>query len=466
LLILSACSNDSASIGLVSDSTVSASSDQFSDVRDSGVDIDIGSGVDGGMTELDAGQIPTGPSTIQRIQQGILTDGTSVTVTGAVVTAITGSDGFFISDGTDLPFSGIYVYHPNTQSLGLSVSDTVTLVGVVKEYFDLTEIAMNEDAQVLIEGTSFVPDAVAVDAEVLCDAVAIEPWEGTLISVDNVVVQSVGEFGGFIISTRNGGCEIDVNPLINPIDLGRLFSGQNIARVTGMLHYAYESFQLLPRSSEDVITVPLATGVVSIPDIRDGDIPLQSRVSVHGVTVLAMDDFFVYLGDVSGGPRSALRVTDRQRDTEYAVGDRVDVDVMVLSTLTARMIQGRVIGQSIGPAPSVLTQEQLQSEDYLYGLVSVSSATVVNPNPGLSYVDEGEQPQIYGNPKADFELNSVTVGNEFFCLENSFLRVGDGFESIIGVQMRHTFDVLQDNLSIERVVSAIAPRQDSDFVGY
>jgi hypothetical protein len=466
VVFVAGCAEESASIGASPDGTLSSMNDQLLPIEVTDTGLDSGTELDAQTQGDDATQPPLGPSTIQRIQQGELTDGTSVTIIGAVVTAVAGRDGFFISDGTAQPYSGIYVYHPNTHSLSLEPGQIVTLVGVVKEYFDLTEIVLNPDAEVLIDGMSLLPDSVAVAAEVFCDPAALEPWEGMLISVDNLLVQSIGEFSGFVAQSRSADCEISINPLIAPITLGRLFSNQNIARVTGVLHYAHQEFQLLPRGDEDIITVPLATGVVQIAEIRDGDVPHQSRISIQGVSVLAVDGFFVYLGDVRGGPRSAIRVTDRQRDTAFSPGDRVDVDVMVMSNETARMIQGRVTGQAIGPRPIALTDEQLESEEYLYGLVSVQTVVVVEPNPTIRYVDEQDSTSIYGNPKADFELDRVTVGNEFFQLEQPFLRAGDRFEEVIGVRTTHRFEVLENEQVVEVVRAAIAPRQGSDFIGY
>lgn len=466
LTLLVGCVEESASVGASPDLAANSMNDQLLPIDVTDLGVDSGTDFDGQTLDDDSTQPPIGPSTIQRIQQGLLTDGTTVTIMGAVVTAIAGRDGFFISDGTDQPYSGIYVYHPNTQALNLEPGQIVTLVGLVKEYFDLTEIVLNADAEVRIDGVSLVPDPMAVAAEVFCDPAALEPWEGVLISVDNVLVQSIGQFGGFVARERSGDCQISMNPLIAPINLGRLFSDQNIARITGVLHYAYEAFQLLPRGDADIITVPLATGVVDITEIRDGDIPLQSRISIRGVTVLAVDDFFVYLGDVRGGPRSAIRVTDRQRDTELRPGDRVDVDVMVLSNLTARMIQSTVTGRAIGPSPIVLNADQLESEDYLYGLVSVQTVVVVEPNPVIRYVDAQDSTLIYGNPKADFELDRVVVGNEFFRIDQPFLRAGDRFEAVVGVRMTHTFQVLENEQVVEVVRAAIAPRQASDFIGY
>ena len=415
---------------------------------------------------MDMGDNPKMPLVIQRIQQGLIGDGTSVTVTNAVVVATAGDDGFFISDGTDAAYSGIYVYHPGTTALGLRPGLLVTLVGLVKEYFDLTEIVMNADAEVLIVGEAPIPNPAYIAADDLCSDDMLEPWEGVLISIDNVRVDSVGEFGGFVVTTRSDECVLAVNPLIAPIELGRIFSDQNLARVTGVLHYAFESFQLLPRDRDDIITVPLATGVVTIPEIRDGDVPVQSRVSLQAATVLAVDDFFVYLGDSAGGPRSAIRVTDRQRDVAFAVGDRVDIDLLILSPLTGRLIQGQVVGRAIGPSPSLVTEAELSSEEYLYTLVQFNDVVVTEPSPSVTYIDTPNGTSIYGNARAAFDADGLTVGKEFFESNKPFLRVGDRFSQIVGVRTEHAFEVLENEQAVERVRPAISPRTDDDLVGY
>ena len=147
---------------------------------------------------------------------------------------------------------------------------------------------------------------------------AAEPWEGMLVSVDNLTVTDVAVFGGFTFSGREGGCTIPVSPTISAIDIGRLFLGQSISRVTGLLHYAFDSFQILPRDDDDVIIEPLATGVVSIPSVRSGEVPMQSRVTFQGVSVIGVDEYFVYLSDPAGGAFSGFRVADPDRNVRVS----------------------------------------------------------------------------------------------------------------------------------------------------
>ncbi|MGB0645712.1 MAG: lamin tail domain-containing protein [Bradymonadia bacterium] len=465
LMSILGCSEETSSVGAKARDMMPTVDMNMSEL-DAGFDVDAAVIPATDAMMADMGEMPEMPLVIQRIQQGLIADGTSVTVTNAVVVATAGDDGFFIADGSEEAYSGIYVYHPGTASLGLRPGLLVTLVGLVKEYFDLTEIVMNADAEVLIVGEAPTPNPAYISADDLCNADTLEPWEGVLISLDNVRVDSVGEFGGFVVTNRSEACALAVNPLISPIELGRIFRDQNLARVTGVLHYAFESFQLLPRDREDIITVPLATGVVTIPEIRDGDVPIQSRVSLQGVTVIAADEFFVYLSDSAGGPRSAIRVTDRQRDVAFTVGDRVDVDLLVLSQLTGRLIQAQVVGRAIGPSPRVVTEAEVSSEDYLYTLVQFNDAVVSDPSPSIMYIDTPNGTSIYGNPRAAFDTGSLTVGKEFFESNKPFLRVGDRFSQIVGVRTEHAFEVLENEQAVERVRPAISPRSDDDLVGY
>ena len=79
------------------------------------------------LPESDASmQEPRASGLIRRIQNGEITEGTSVTLTNVVVTARLGGKGFFVSDGSTQPFSGLYVYHPNASRLTIAPGDVVT----------------------------------------------------------------------------------------------------------------------------------------------------------------------------------------------------------------------------------------------------------------------------------------------------------------------------------------------------
>ena len=338
-----------------------------------------------------------------------------------------------MSDGEESAYSGIYVFHPNATNLAINVGDVVTFVGLVKDYFGLTEIAMNADAEVRVEGQAEIPNPVMLSMEELCDPASAEPWEGMLVSVDNLTVTDVAVFGGFTFSGREGGCSIPVSPTIATIDIGRIFLGQSISRVTGLLHYAFDTFQILPRNDDDIIIEPLATGVVSIPSVRIGDVPMQSRVTFQGVTVPAVDDYFVYVSDPEGGANSGFRISDPDRNVTLNVGDKVDVDLMIQSETSGRLIQVRVAGAAIGPAALTISREEFQDPSFLYALVRLEQLTVTQPEPTIEFVEDEEETRVYGDRNAAFELNIGTVSKRFIAPPFPYLRAGDLFDSIEGV---------------------------------
>ena len=88
-----------------------------------------------------------------------------------------------------------------------------------------------------------------------------------------------------MVSGVEGECVFPIRPGISSIELGQFFSGQSISRMTGILHFEDNERFILPRSNDDIITVPLATGLTTIRAIRAGDVPLQSRIRLEGVIV-------------------------------------------------------------------------------------------------------------------------------------------------------------------------------------
>ncbi len=444
-------------------------------IPDAGSAVDFDVMADLGMTDallgadamvMDAEIEPSGPSLIQRIQGGEIEAGSSVMITNAVVVSRGGNEGFFVSDGTQSAFSGIYVFHPNAVSLSIEPGSVVTFVGVVKEYFGLTEIVMNADAEVIVEGQREIPQPVILSMEDLCDPEAAEAWEGVLVSVDNLTVTDVAVFGGFTFSGREGGCEIPASPTIAAIDIGQLFLGQSISRVTGLLHYAFDSFQILPRDDDDVIIEPLATGVVTIPSVRSSEVPMQSRVTFQGVSVIGVDAYFVYVADPSGGANSGFRITDPDRTVALTVGDKIDVDLMIQSETGGRMIQTRVTGMAQGPQAVTVTQAEFEDPAFHYALVRLEQLTVTQPDPFLEFVEEDEETRVYGDLNAAFEINLGTVSKRLTEAPFPYLRAGDLFDAMEGVVIRHEYSLIEDGVIAEKTVAAIAPRGAADFVNY
>ena len=171
---------------------------------------------------------------------------------------------------------------------------------------------------------------------------------------------------------------------------------------------------------------------------------MQSRVTFQGVTVTAVDDYFVYVSDPEGGANSGFRISDPDRNVTLNVGDKVDVDLMIQSETSGRLIQVRVAGAAIGPAALTISREEFQDPSFLYAMVRLEQLTVTQPEPTIEFVEDEEETRVYGDRNAAFELNIGTVSKRFIAPPFPYLRAGDLFDSIEGVLLRHEFEMIEE----------------------
>ena len=85
--------------------------------------------------------------------------------------------------------------------------------------------------------------------EELCDPASAEPWEGMLVSVDNLTVTDVAVFGGSpSVVAKVAARFLSVQPLPPLILVG--FSWVSLFREYGSSAYAFDAFQILPRNDD------------------------------------------------------------------------------------------------------------------------------------------------------------------------------------------------------------------------
>ncbi|MCD6189896.1 MAG: hypothetical protein J7J97_06930, partial [Thermococcus sp.] len=167
-------------------------------------------------------------------------------ITRGVVTAIDGTEGFFIQDGTG-PWSGVYVYLADySMPANLTIGSYVEVKGYVKEYYGLTELSVDKDYgnYVSVIGTAQVPEPVVLPT----GNVSQEQWEGVLVKVENVIVtdEDLG-YGEWEVDDGSGPLRVD--------DLIYRYSpskGQKLEYIIGVLYYSWGNFKLEPRSADDI----------------------------------------------------------------------------------------------------------------------------------------------------------------------------------------------------------------------
>ena len=183
------------------------------------------------------------PVPISDIQTGVVADGASATVERAVVTSGYILDdglsvGFFVADASG-PNNAIYVYVGKSWSGSMpSIGDEVTIKGSVDEYYDLTELVAKD---ITVTGTAAVPAPTEL-SEAPTDW---EPYEGVLVTLTNVSLGDEGSYG-----------EVETSYGINLADEFTnvsSYANQDFGGVTGHVYYSFETFKVLPASSDDFV---------------------------------------------------------------------------------------------------------------------------------------------------------------------------------------------------------------------
>jgi len=175
--------------------------------------------------------------------QTIISEGTEVTIVGAVVTGVEGSDGFFIQDVGGGEYSGVYVY-TGGDAVGVSAGDRVTIVAETTEFYDLTELVLASAADVTITGTE------TVVADIVSGVSDWEVWEGCLVSVEDVT--ATAETDKYGVTPLDAGIALD-DVLWYYQDEIDVAGGGTWASITGAVTYTYGEYSLNPSSAADFV---------------------------------------------------------------------------------------------------------------------------------------------------------------------------------------------------------------------
>ncbi len=239
--------------------------------------------------------------------------GETVEVSGIV--SATGFDGdkWFLQDEGGGPWTGVYVFDYEHD---VAPGDLVTMTCEVDEYYGLTEL--KNIAAFASEPGGSVPPAYTAT----CLEANDEPLEGVLITINDVVVDSVISPGQWYIS--DGTATLKVG---NKFDYELIpAEGAELPSITGIIDYSWETFVLQPRFDEDIDYEPAPPELVDIYDIQyseDGESPyLGMTVTVSGiVTAINFRGSNYFISDPEVGPWKGLYVYDR--DNEPGIGDYV-----------------------------------------------------------------------------------------------------------------------------------------------
>lgn len=169
-------------------------------------------------------------------------EGTTV-LTGGIVSAVIptgGNNGFFIQDNEGA-YNGVFVF----TDAAVTVGDSVTFIGNVVEFFNMTQISGIAGLTIVSSGnTPYAP------AQITTAQVNSEAYEGVLVRVSNATCTDANSgFGQWIVNDGSG------SALVNPAIYEATRTQGTAYNVTGPVFYSFNEFKILPRSGNDVEAV-------------------------------------------------------------------------------------------------------------------------------------------------------------------------------------------------------------------
>jgi predicted extracellular nuclease len=408
-------------------------------------------------------------ATIYDIQQGDVTEGTTVELTGVVVTTPLHleNSAIFVQEQDGGPWSGIFVYMYSevlaTHGPYLQPGAVLNVTGEYTEFYGMSELTVKSQLDLEVVDAIEVPaPEVVAAADVATGGELSFAYESVLVRVEDASVTDPDlGYGEFQV---DGALSVDDwffdsagGPSPNPVYPA---AGATFEALQGVMYFTYEEYKLLPRSEEDYVGYTQGEGT-SIYDIRQGLVDENSLVFVSGAVVttpLHGEDQAVLVQDPDGGAWSGIYVylwDEVFAEADLEPGDVVDitaeyVEFYDLSELVVKNPGDLVVtGTGVVPDPVVVAAADVATggdlaEQYESVLVQLDDPEVTDPALG------------YG----EFELDGALAVDDWFFTEGGgpsgphlvpFL--GDTFTAVIGA------------LTYSYEESKLAPRDMDDFVG-
>jgi hypothetical protein len=176
--------------------------------------------------------------------------------------------GVFVSDAPSAKRGGVLVEYPTTLTPpAISVGSVLTITGQARE---VSIGAPNGETRVTAQTISAVGGnspvlPLSVPAAALGEQ-AGEDYEGSLVTLSEAVVESIGDFGQFTLA---GGVIVD-----DTLFRYNALVGETLTQITGVVAYnvfAGGGFRLLPRDAADIVAGERPTHTVT--DLNDGTLP-------------------------------------------------------------------------------------------------------------------------------------------------------------------------------------------------
>ncbi len=319
--------------------------------------------------------------------------GQTIITQGVVTASESGNDYVFLQDGQG-PWSGILLYRIQTP---VSVGDRIEVMGIVEEYYNMTELNPVLDCSIVSSG-QVIPVPEILDTAV----VSAEQWEGVLVRSDDVTVtQADLGYGEWEVDDGSGSLRVDdmFGYQYEPV------TGDSLQLIQGPCHFNFGVFKIEPRNDNDIIPVPItptatpagssptptALPFVNIYDIQyttdpAGASPYAGRtVATQGiVTACEEDNWTVFIQDGSG-PWTGIILYHPTIPVER--GDRIEVIAGVTEyyglTELDPILFMQIIDHETEPTAQIISTHEIAHEQWESVLVRSEQVTVTNPDTGF-----------------------------------------------------------------------------------
>ena len=183
------------------------------------------------------------------------------------------SNGFYVQDSPSAGLNqGIFVY-TGYGGYGLDareVGEQVQITSLVYEYYGMTELDMDGTDGADADVTSLSTGATMVPYETTTGAIGEEceaggeEYEGLLVKLTNVeIIGEPNNYGEVSIDDGSGVTQLEDGLLDTDSHLADLLgtdtlTGQVLESITGVVHYAYSSYEVHPRTTDDIVVSGLS----------------------------------------------------------------------------------------------------------------------------------------------------------------------------------------------------------------
>lgn len=373
---------------------------------DTQVGTDAGTTPDTGTT--DSGPINQDLSTVAGLQQfseaqgcdpqGSVLTAPGVTLSGIIVTsgrldAFTPDDpskkaldGYFVADAAGGDFSGLFVVFDRDLGTDFKAGDVMDVGGDLEERFCFTQLYATTHT---ITGVGAEPAA----AEVTPETLGTEANESRVVTLKNIEVLEKTTWGGYVIT---GGVEVAFGfpDFFLNLNVGGTYD------LTGVVKYAYEKFQLIPRSDADIVNhggggtestiLALQSGDASVGCTDASNTTVTGGVTLEGIVAHErisltsdFDGYYLTNGDATAHS-GIIMVISKNAATNFPLGAKLSVvgdykEYYCLSELVAQSAQLVSEGEAVPAAVDVGSVSDLLAiaEDYEGMLITVTAGLEV-----------------------------------------------------------------------------------------